>query len=158
MKQHEGDAVHLEDIDGNVAMSNYEEMTSALEIHKSDIPNLFDDLWTERLTTMTDRFATQQMEQMIRTLDRVTAQTGNVINAQGAPVSEDLLLNIFDTAVLDFENGEISPDFCLLTSQKTSEKFASLELTDDFKRKHRAIIDRQYIDWRLREADRKLVD
>lgn len=156
--QPEGDAVNLTDVEGRTAMSGYEQFRSKLEVTLDELPKLDDEAWFEKFTRMTDELADEEMKLLIHRMNEVTTEAGNVVDAKGQALSEDHLLQIIDRVQLDFEDGRLSPDFALLTSPEMGKRLSELSVSDSFKERHARIIERQFSDWRLRQADRKLVD
>lgn len=156
--QPEGDAVHLTDVHGDTAMTSYEQSRSGFDVHADELPKLDDAAWLLKLEAMTDTFADGQMKLLIKRLEEVTASTGNIVSADGQPLSERHVLQMFDKMVLDFDGDDIAPGYAFLTSPEMGKRLAEMQVSDDFKQEHAQILDRQRIDWRLREADRKLVD
>ncbi len=158
MMQPEGDAVHFTDVEGQTAMSGYEHFQSGIQVTLAELPELDDAAWYKKIKTMTDDMADEEMKLLLRRMGEVTSETGNVVRTKGEPLSEEHLLQIFDKVQLDFVGGQVSPDFTFLTTPQMGKRLAEMENSDSFKEGYARIIARQFIDWRFRQADRKLVD
>lgn len=95
-------------------------------------------------------------------LDKITQETGNVVNTGGKPLTHDLFLDLIEKMHIEFdEKGE--PRMPSLNAG--SEMFAHLQRempkwhSDPvFQTRWKAIMDRKREDFREREACRRLVD
>jgi hypothetical protein len=156
--QHEGEGVLMNDIDNDVAMSEYELFQAEFTIRADELPGLTNDKWVTKLRELTDHFASEQMKLLLRRVEESTQKTGNVIKSSEADISVDAILDMLERVTLDFEGNDLSPGYSFLTSPEQGKRLAQLEPTPEQEERHKAILARQRIEWRLREANRKLVD
>ena len=109
-----------------------------------------------------EQFAKAQSEDLFSTLHDVTANTGNVVNANG-PLTPEALLALYKRITIDFDRDTREPKLptCVVhPSQVDSLKTAMEQLHQDpdLKAEFTNIIDNQRMAWRDREAARRLVD
>lgn len=156
--QHEGVDMHATSEDGFVQSDGYEKFEESLSLELKDLPCLTDEKWLEILRRITDAFATKQMKQMFCRMDEATESSGNVVSANGKPLSVDLVLEGLEKVEIPFEDGEISPTFQVIAGTDMHAKLTELMGSDEFRKQWDEIIDRKFAEWRAREADRKLVD
>lgn len=157
-KQHEGDKVNLQDIEGNETMSGYEKFESGLEVQMTELYNYDDKRWLVELEKMTDEFANSQMKLLLQKVGEAAESSGNVIDGGGNQLDDEHLLRVFEKVQLDFEGDEIAPGYAFIVAPGIANRLAELGKSEDFQKKYERIVENQRIAFRLRQADRKLVD
>ena len=92
----------------------------------------------------------------------VTTKTGNVVDAEGKPISYELLLRTLETIQLDFDdNGNpLMPTMVVSPEQyeKMKEKIVEWENDPECNKQFEKIINQKRKEWHDRESNRKLVD
>lgn len=155
--QHEGATWEAQDVEGRPAGNGYEKIESSFETEVGELPNLGNDEWIGKLGPMITRQVRQQMELLLQRVSDAAASVGNVVHSTDQ-LSEEAILSLMSKVHLDFDNGELSSGQTMVMSPQQAERFAKWTPSDEFNRRFADIVERQRIDWRLREADRKLVD
>jgi hypothetical protein len=111
-----------------------------------------------KLLAVCRTFAEQQSRMIFQKIEDATEQSGNVVRHKGDPLAEDTILEALDRVMLDFEGSQVSPSFTFVMHPSLADRVAQFTPSEEFNRRHEQIINRQFFDWRFREADRKLVD
>lgn len=104
--------------------------------------------------------ASSQSKMLFDTIHEVTQKTGNVVDATGAKLSHDKLLEVLEKIQIDFDaNG--NPKMPTMAIHPSMEQRIN-ELNNDpaakeYERRQKELIEKKRIEWREREANRTLV-
>ena len=114
-----------------------------------------------RLEEVAKDMASQKSKYFFEMLNKVTTETGNVIDGKGKPLSADALLSVLEKIQADFdETGNLSGlRMVVAPSQRGAAEEAMRQIGTDpqLKKKHAAILMKKKEEWRAREAARTLV-
>ena len=153
----EGDGWAVQRADGTIDSSNFGEMSTApMVIDTRDLPTLSPQALGEKLDAMAKDMAEQTIRKVIETLK----QSRNVVNAQGAPLGPETLLEALDKIEIDFEGGShnltmlVGPELYRILQTRIPEWEKDEQLT----RRHAELMERKRDEWRTRETRRKLAD
>lgn len=107
-------------LEGEIAVSSGTTASSAA-IAKMDL-----DDWHRALTEIAEQSAKQQMKHLLACLNNVSEKTDNVVDAQGAPLSYDLLLDMLEK--MDFQVGDDGNPvgLTMIVSQQTFDQLTEL--------------------------------
>ena len=109
-----------------------------------------------KLANIADQLAPAFVQTIVRTMDDVTAKTGQVVNGGGKPMTADLLLQVLDTMEHNFSpNGMWSPP-SFMGGGNVSAALSKIQNDPDFQRRLNELLKRKYDDHIRREADRVL--
>ncbi len=163
VRQHEGRHLEYETVDGVQDAVDYKNrISSALRIHRDDFTNMDERRYLSKAREMAKELAPQAMQHFFGMVDLWTAQAGTVTDAGGQPFDSMMLIESLEKTDIDFdERGR--PLLPTLVSHPDTFKTAAPKLTDaenspEFQRRLRDLMERKWIEWRDREADRKLVE
>jgi len=159
---HEGDRWKISRADGNSSEQQYQEMSSGLTINLNEVPDLTPEKIKEKLTAVAEDAARQMSQEFFKELKQVTEQTGNAIDAEGKPITQDLFLELFEKVESEFTpDGQMIPPSIVMHPEmwKAAEpKLREWEKDKNFIDRQTAIINKKREEWYAREASRKPVD
>lgn len=160
--QHEGDKCTYETAEGDIKELDYKNVGVGVEIPFVHIPAFGIAELRQKIAEMAEGIARQQMKLLLATLTEVTEEVGNVMDAEGQPLSAELMLKAWETMHINFdERGQ--PDMPgmllhLVNEERVKQELNRFETDRELNKRRREIIDLKREEWRDREADRKLVD
>jgi len=158
----EGDRMSTKHDEGDVDKSNYSLLSAELRVKTDDIIKLGFNAFIESLNKAAEELKSQQSDMVFEKLSEVTTTTGNIVDAEGQPISHELLLKTLETIQLDFdENGKpIMPTMVVSPQQYETIKGKIVEWENDpeCQKQFEQIINRKREEWHDRESNRKLVD
>lgn len=158
---HEGDRMRTIRADGSVDEQGFKHASAELMVKRSDVPTLTPEARLQMIEEMAEEMARKVSQTLYASLNATLEETGQTVSTGGKPLTLDVFFQTLEKMHLDFdENGEptglqmvIHPDMAP-TLQRLEEQFRS---DPDLQRRHREILDRKRMEWRAREASRKLV-
>lgn len=104
--------------------------------------------------------ASEQQEEgvtkaMLGSLSSITEFTGNTIDAEGKPISWDLITDAFEQMEIGFETGK--PDVTLVMNPRDLERLQQLDPpTPEQQSRHDAVLARKRAEWDARQRSRRL--
>lgn len=108
---------------------------------------------------MAEQFAKQLSLNLFRTLDEVTTKTGQVVDGRGAPMSNEMMMEMFSKMTIDFEKSPHG-DLTIVVAPQMASRLQSLdrELYEkpDLRRKMNELMDKKRNEFREREINRNL--
>ena len=160
--QHEGNKCTYETEDGEIKEMKYERMESTITINLDEVPDLGPSVIKKRITTAAKEMASQQMGMFFTTLEDLTKEVGNAVDARGMPFSPELIHEMLRKIQIDFnDDGKpylptiiVGPE----VAKQLEGKFKEWERNPKFKKEFDEIINIKREEWRDRESNRKLVD
>jgi hypothetical protein len=159
---HEGHQWNLNRIDGSKDNQPYHEIQAIFHVQISEVPDLTPDKIRLKLDKIAEEMAQQISKNVFEEIIKATRQAGNEVNAHGQPLSQELILQMFEKIDLDFDkNGNWKPPSIIMHPDMWAAKkdeIKSWETDEGFLTKQREIIARKKEEWRDRENHRKLVD
>ena len=161
LAQHEGQVHSYERFDAPPISEGYQEHAAKLEVRMDEVPTLVNERLMEKLRGTADKMARSLGQMFNAKMEEVTNETGNVIDAQGQPFSQDMYLSMLDKVLIDFdEHG--NPATALHAHPTIAgalrEKIDEWMRDPKFQERANEIWQRKVLEWRDRESDRKLVD
>lgn len=135
-------------------------MSTEFEVPFDRINRFLEDDAEQLINKMAQLQRDKLERQVIETLDKVTEKTGNVIHAQGQPLSVDMLLKVLDSLPLDFETpDQFSPLVAVVSPAmmaRVNEMKVALNNDAELQRRYKELRIRKYEQHRDREMDRTL--
>jgi hypothetical protein len=161
LAQHEGQVHTYERFDAPPVSEGYQEHAAKLEVRMDEVPTLVSQRLAEKLRATADEMARSLGQMFNSKMEQVTTETGNVIDAQGQPFSQDMYLAMLDKVLVDFDehgNPTIAlhahPTIAVALRDKINEWMRD----ENFQRRANELWQRKVLEWRDRESNRKLVD
>ena len=162
VRQHEGRRLEYETVDGVQDVIDYENrISSALRIHRNDLASMDEGRYLSKAKEMAQELAPQAMRHFFGMMDRWTAQAGTVTDAGGQPFTPMMLIESLEKVDIDFnERGQ--PQLPTLVANpkdqpNLEQKLAEAENSPEFQRRWNKLMQIKLMEYRDREADRKLV-
>ena len=162
VRQHEGRRLEYETVDGVQDVVNYENrISSALQIHRDDFANMDESRFLSKAKEMAKELAPQAMRHFFGMMDRWTAQAGTVTDAGGRPFDPMMWIESLEKVDIDFDECGQPQLPALVANPKDQpvfeRKLAEAEKSPEFQRRWNELMQIKLMEYRDREADRKLV-
>lgn len=163
VRQHEGRQLQYETVEGDRDIVAYDnKLSSSLNIHMDELPRLGPVGYLKKAHDMATEFAQQAKTYFFGQVERYSNEAGTAVNAGGKPFDPMMLLDGFEKMDLDFdEHGRPElPTFVMNPSQSDAfaKKMREAEQSPEFRRRWDEVMTRKLVEFRDREADRKLVE
>jgi hypothetical protein len=160
-RQHEGHQFSHETLEGEIVTQKFRAVEARFEISARLSPQETQEQMNRKIKEAAESIAHQSERMFFTTLDEVTRETGNVLDARGAPFHPRMVLDLMEKMPLDFDKDgkPILPTIVLHPDmlKKIEAKIPEWEGDPEFKRRQAQIIERKKEEWRDRESNRKLV-
>jgi hypothetical protein len=161
LSQHEGRDMRYDRIDAPPVEGGPEELGARFEVLVSEVPDLIGLKLDAKIEEIAQEIAKQEANMFFRRVGETCDEVGNTINANGQPLSAELMLKIFSNAQLNFgPDGRPTGQFVIHPDMAPALKRADEELERDpeLKRRFEDILRRKREEWATRESHRKLAD
>lgn len=147
--------------DGSIEETKFAESRGEFEVKFAEVEFLTFDKVIEKIDAAASKMAEMQSRKMYESIAEATDRVGNVLDGKGRPFSAEMVLEMFDKVMLDFdEKGELH-NFAIVIppamSKKVKEELEKIEEDPVLKKRFDEIITRKKDEWRVRESNRKLV-
>jgi len=156
---HEGDRFSINGERGWKHAGHFQEASAKFEIDLKEYPSLTLDELLEKVDEATAELLAQKSKMIFESLDKVTAETGNVINVQGA-LSPEHFFEMIEKVELAFDQ-DGKPKMGMVAGAGAHAKIISLiqmiEADASLKRRMDDLMERKKDAWRSRESSRALV-
>jgi len=147
--------------DGSIQELNRAPVCSRISVSRDEFGAMSVEDVLKKVDEAAEDMARQRDEAFFKLMDEVCEQAGNVLSAQGTPVSAEHLLRALKKVDIDFDD-QGKP---FLPTAIAGEKVASqireagrqLETDPVWRRRYSRLMDLKKDEWRAREADRRLV-
>jgi hypothetical protein len=159
--QHEGGQAVYGMVTGEESQGSVNRLESVLTLKKDELPTLSNDGYVEKFMAMADEFTKQMYVQLFKTVGDMADKHGMTIEGQGRSLPEQFI-EANERVQFDFDEfGEaqlptlyMHPDLF----ERFKSEMAASETDPDYRRRLDEIRVQKYVEWRDREADRRLVD
>lgn len=127
-----------------------------------EIPNLTVEQRIARLDVAAREMADQISSHAFAAINEAVERVGNVIDAKGKPFNIDAFFEVLEKIQLDFEEDgvkhkELTAVFPPQMTQQAKKILDEIHNNPELQMRHKDIIDKKRMEWRAREASRKLV-
>jgi hypothetical protein len=161
--QHEGRGWSYETVDGDIKEMMPKKMTVQVESPDAEsVPSFGPDDALQKLREAAKSMASKKTKALFSALTEATEEVGNALDAEGQPLSAELILKMWESMHISFdEQGKPQmPKFIFnpIQEQRFKEEFRRLETEPELMKRREEIINRQRLNWYDRESNRKLVD
>jgi hypothetical protein len=146
--------------DGSMIKDPYHEFKAPIELKIAEIGTVSLTAFAGRIQAAIDDLARQSMAHLFQTLDQVTGEVGNSVDAGGRPWTPELLLELMEKIDMSFDdNGK--PEITIVMHpdlfQSIQERYPTFDESPEFKKRYDDIVRRKREAWLDRENNRKLV-
>jgi hypothetical protein len=160
--QHEGKGGSYETEDGEIKRIEPQQVSVPVNSPVASSPSFGYEDALRTIHEAADEMARKQTKMLFATLHEAVEEVGNSLDAEGQPLSAELILKMWERIQLDFdEQGNPKMPtlvFNPIQHQRVEEQFRRLATEPDLMKRRREIMNRQRLDWYDRESHRKLVD
>lgn len=158
---HEGDRLRVIRADGTVEDSNMKEASAEMTIQPDEVPTITVAERVARIDQVAGKMAQQMSTQLFGSLNESLEKAGQVVNGKGQPFSVETIFAALEKVQIDFdkEGNPKNLSFVIGTDlvPKMKEIVEQEKRDPEIKRRHDEIMMKKWIEWRDREAARKLV-
>jgi hypothetical protein len=155
--QHEGRVHSYDRIRADPVSEGFEEIAIPVTIELSEMPDLVGEKLVAKIEAMADQLARKRMEMFYRKFTEVTREVGNSFDAQGAPLTQDMVFEMLERIDMEF-GPDNRPTFTFNTTPELAKVFERWQDDPCFKVRYEELLNRKRDAWRDRESNRKLVD
>jgi hypothetical protein len=157
----EGDRFAILRADGNYEEKPFSSAGAEVKIpvdaiKSESLPEVF-----ARMKPVVEEIARSQQQTMSQVIEEGVRSVGNEINAGGKPISAELILDVLDKVFVDFDenNNPIAPTIVFHPSQteRWYAEWGRIQTEPELTQRYQAIMQKKWIEYRGREADRILV-
>lgn len=160
--RHEGNNGSYETEEGDINEMNLQRTTVPIELPMESIPSLEIDELVRKVKDLAEVMARKKTRALFAAVETAVEGAGTSVDAQGQPLTAELMLKAWETMVIDFdENAKPELPTTVLNpvqSARFMEQLQRLDTEPELIRRRREMIERQRLDWYDRESRRKLVD
>jgi len=159
---HEGDRFTLHREDGSVETKPFVAMEATVELSPDDVQSDDAVKVAEAVDDLTEQLARHASKKLFETVREAVQAVGNEVDGAGRPFTAELWLDGLDRIEMDFEeDGSWRPPTLVMHPTMLSRAQAELGRLDtdvQLRKRLEHILNRKRDEWRVREANRKLVD
>jgi len=136
--------------------------SAVTDFKAEELPDLSVEQRVDRLDVAAREMADQISSHAFATINEAVDRVGNVVDAKGKPFGTEALFEVLEKIHLDFEEDgikhkEITVVFSPELTPRFKETLEKIQLDPALRERHKEIIDKKRMEWRAREAARKLV-
>ncbi len=157
---HEGIRTRLIRSDGTIEDAELREASAELKVPFGAIPTFSPAKRDEHLAGIAHDMARQIHGHMLESLDKTLKEFGQTVDAQGHPVSAELMLEVLEKMHIAFDDHghptmslNVGPDL----AARAKEALEKLQTDPILRERYASLMERKRVDWCAREASRKLV-
>lgn len=158
---HEGNRMRTVRADGSIEVTPFKTASAELLIKRSEVPSLTPEARLAMIDKMADEMAEKVSKNMFESLNATLEAAGQTVDSRGKPLTVDVLLETLEKMDIEFDANGAPTGLQLVvgpavapTIQRLRERF---ETDSEVQRRHKELMHRKRMEWRAREAARKLV-
>lgn len=159
---HEGHQHEVVTVDNIATKGGYAEISSSFTISLDRIQEMPPEEVLRELDKSAQNMAGEAKKHAYKTIGEAVERVGNVVSAQGQPLTAEKWLEAFEKIEIDFDEGgePIMPTMVVgpELGRKLRDLLPQWESDVRVRRHFEDIIERKRLDWRDREARRRLAD
>ena len=158
---HEGDRLSVIRGDGAVEESEFKRASSEVIMKLDDIPTSTPEERSQLLDRVAREMGNQIATHLFDGLNKTLDQAGQVVDGQGRPFDHETIFAVMESIQIDFnESGQhvpLSIAYAPGMAEEVRKAFHLIESDPNIKARYEELISRKKVEWRDREAARKLV-
>lgn len=147
--------------DGRSDETELKQASAETSIRFDEVPHLSIQDRLAKLDDAAREMARQISEHAFGQINEAVERVGNVVNSGGKPLSPDVFLDVIEKIHLDFDAGGNPSQLTMVIppnmAERAKETMERLHQEPEYDRRYREIIEKKRMEWRDREAARKLV-
>ena len=163
-RQHEGRIGKVVRVDKTEGDIEYEGQGFEFSMNREDMRQFDLAQIQKKLTELASQIGQAQSKKLLEMAGKAADSVGNVVNAEGKPLTPEKFLEIFKKVQMDFDPKTLKekPGFMFVmhpdVAAKVVPKVKEWEKDPKFNAEYERIMDENREAWRAREANRKLVE
>lgn len=158
---HEGASMRILRADGTIEETALKEASAELTVKFEEVPNMSLEARMAKLDEMADSMAKQMSEHMYSSLNETLEKAGQVVDNKGTPLTHETFFDVLEKLQIDFDEHRNPKGLQLVIGPGLMPRIQELieqEKNDPgITKRHEEIMARKWLEWRDREAARKLV-
>jgi hypothetical protein len=159
---HEGKDMRIHRADGTVEDTPMKETSADMSMNVEEVPNMSFNDRVRKFDKIADAMAEQMKRNMFQGLNEVLEKAGQVIDARGKPLDAETIFAVLEKVQIDFDKrGNPAEGMRFVIHPSLAPRVQQLieqEKNDpSIKKRHEEIMAKKWLEWRDREAARKLV-
>jgi hypothetical protein len=147
--------------DGSVDETNLKQASAEMFLKGEEIPSLDPQARFAKLDDMAKEMAKQMSEHLFAEINQAVERVGNVVDRKGKPLDPEAYFEVLEKIWLEFNEDGTPQTLTLVIPPEMQERARqTLELIQTepaLKKRYEELIIHKRIEWRAREAARKLV-
>lgn len=161
--QHEGRAGMIVRVDASEGQIDYKEEEFEFTLTHDEMRRFGLELIQQKLLELAKQLGEAQSKTMLEMAGKAAHKVGNVVHAEGKPLTPEKFLEVFKKVQMEFDPKSLQPKpghvFVMHPDMaaKIVPKVREWEKDPKFNAEYEQIIDENREAWRAREASRKLV-
>lgn len=155
--QHEGKIHAYDRIRAAPVTEGYEQLGIPVTIELAEIPELVGERLAAKVDAIAEQMASKEMELFYRKQSQACEEVGNAVDAKGAPLTADILLDMLERTDMEF-GPDNQPLGRFVVGPSGADRLQALQEDPDFQVRYKELVERKHDAWRDRESNRKLVD
>lgn len=156
---HEGATSSILREDGSADVTEIQALSATTEVKAVPLTEFTFETLVSHFSELADQFAKSMSENLFATVSKAADAVGNVVDGKGKPLSDELLLEAFETIQLDFNpDGTWNPPTIVVSPQQYERLIAEQTPAKKLKfdKKLQEIVERKRREHFSREAGRVL--
>lgn len=159
-QQHEGLSIRFYDVHGHMSRRDYSshKISSSIRISEEELTQLDHRGLDAKILSLGNDLSSKAEQQFLAYVDSVCESAGTSVSAGGSPLSWEMFLDALRNTEVDFarDGRPILPT--VVMHPDSAEQFDQSRWAKDseFQQAYHALMEQKWIEWRDREADRKL--
>lgn len=158
---HEGNRMRVIRADGSIDETDPQQASSEMLLKMDEVPSMSVQQRVKKLDEMAEDMARQMSEHLYGALSAGLNKAGQVVNRNGVPFDIEVLFEVLEKIQLEFDesgkHNQISVVIPPALASRVKEVFEQITSDPQLKVRHEEIILKKKLEWRDREAARKLV-
>ena len=158
---HEGMEMRVHRADGTTEDTGMKEASAEMLMQAEDIPYMTVKDRLEKLNELADRMAKQIAGNLYGSLNESLEKAGQVVDNKGKPFGIETIFAVLEKMHIDFDKNGNPADLRFVVGPALIprlQEMAEQEKSDpSIKKRHDEIMAKKWLEWRDREATRKLV-
>jgi hypothetical protein len=157
----EGNRMRMIRADGSVDESEFKHASAEISLTLDEIPTLTVQARIEKLNDIAEQMAGQVSRLLFGTLNEVLDKAGQVVDQKGRPLDAESVFNVLENMHLEFDETGKHKGLSIVVppalAPKAERVMAQIDADPALRKRHEEIMNRKWMEWRDREASRKLV-
>jgi len=157
----EGKRICIIKADGSIDDIDLKESSVEIELNLDEIPRITPNKLLEMIKDSADKMARKISNSMFESLNETLEKAGQSVDNQGKPLDAEAVFEVMEKLQLEFDETGNIDTLSLVVSPSLAPKakhvLEQIKSDPTLRKRHDEIIGKKWLEWRDREATRKLV-